>query len=173
MYNVRNKVIITFMNPIEIKNAALEFLTEPDRLTAVVGSCPPDGDVHVATVYYYVDSDCNFYFLTATNTQKYTNLRANPNAAIVVGFGPSYTTIQGRGATKLLEKSSEEENEAIAHIKKRLQNHEDETWPVFQLDAYERESIAVFQLTPDTLQLLNLEHNSGLAVTKEDVLQII
>ena len=71
------------------------------------------------------------------------------------------------------EKSSAEENEAIAHIKKRLQDHNDETWPVFQLDAYESEAIAVFKLTPQKLQLLNLEQSSGLAVTTEDVLQIL
>ena len=46
----------------EIKKTALDFLTEPARLTAVIGSCPPDGDTHVATVYYYVDNNFNFYF---------------------------------------------------------------------------------------------------------------
>jgi uncharacterized protein YhbP (UPF0306 family) len=139
----------------------------------VIGSCPSDGDTHVATVYYYVDDNFNFYFLTATNTRKYKNLLENPNAAIVVGFGPSQTTIQGQGTATLLEKASDEENNAIAQIKKQLQDHNNETWPVFQLDAYDNESIAVFKLVPQRLQLLNLESSSGLAVTKEDVLQII
>jgi len=161
------------MDSITIKTAALKFLNEPDRLTAVIGSCPSDGNTHVATVYYYVDNNFNFYFLTASNTQKYKNLLENPNAAIVVGFGPSRTTIQGQGTAALLEKGSDEENNAIAQIKKRLQEHNDETWPVFQLDAYASESIAVFKLTSDTLHLLNLEHSSGLAVTTEDVLQIL
>lgn len=165
--------IIFVVETTEIIKSALKFLTDPERLTAVVGSCPGDGDTHVAAVYYYVDDHFNFYFLTATHTRKYENLLDNQNAAIVVGFGPSYTTIQGQGVAQLLEKSSEEESEAIAHIKKRLQDHNNETWPVFQLDAYDRESIAVFKLIPDTLQLLNLEHQSGLAVTSENVLQII
>ena len=173
MYTVAIQGNYLFMDTSEIKKAAMAFLSEPDRLTAVVGSCPEDGDTHVATVYYYVDDQFQFYFLTATNTQKYRNLLANPNAAIVVGFGPSYTTIQGRGAAGLLTKASEEEQEAIAHIKKRLQDHNNETWPVFQLDAFAGESIAVFKLIPDQLQLLNLEESSGLAVTKENVLQIL
>lgn len=155
------------------KEAALTFLQQPDRLTAVIASCPGDGDTHAATVYYYVDSNFNFYFLTATNTKKYNNLLENPNAAIVVGFGPSYTTIQGQGVTQLLKKGSDEENQAIAHIKKRLQDHNNETWPVFQLDAYDSETIAVFRLIPDQLTLLNLEETSGLTITKEDVQQII
>jgi uncharacterized protein YhbP (UPF0306 family) len=157
----------------EIRKTALQFLTEPNQITAVIGSCPSDGDTHVATVYYYVDDNFNFYFLTATNTRKYKNLLENPNAAIVVGFGPSQTTIQGQGTATLLEKASDEENNAIAQIKKQLQDHNNETWPVFQLDAYDNESIAVFKLVPQRLQLLNLESSSGLAVTKEDVLQII
>lgn len=157
----------------QTKDAALKFLTEPDRLTAVIGSCPSDGNTHVATVYYYVDTNFNFYFLTATNTRKYKNLLENQNAAIVVGFGPSYTTIQGQGTATLLEKSSQEENDAIARIKKRLQDHNSEIWPVFQLDAYDKESIAVFKLIPDRLELLNLEQNNGLVVTGESILQIL
>ena len=161
------------MENTEIKKAALTFLTEPEQLTAVIGSCATDGDMHVATVYYYVDNDFCFYFLTATNTQKYKNLLENPNAAIVVGFGPSYTTIQGRGTTQLLTKSSKEENEAIAHIKNRLQEHANETWPIFQLDRYDSESIAVFKFLPDTLQLLNLEDSGDLVLTTENILQIL
>ena len=157
----------------QTKDAAYKFLIEPERLTAVIGSCPLDGNAHVATVYYHVDDNFNFYFLTATNTQKYANLQENSNAAIVVGFGPSYTTIQGQGTATLLEKASAEEANAIARIKKRLQDHNNETWPVFQLDAYNAESIAVFKLVPTTLQLLNLEHSSGLAITNENMLQII
>jgi nitroimidazol reductase NimA-like FMN-containing flavoprotein (pyridoxamine 5'-phosphate oxidase superfamily) len=157
----------------EIQKSALAFLTESDRLTAVVGSCSKDGNCHVATVYYFVDDNFNFYFLTATHSQKYTNLMENPNAALAVGFGPSQTTIQGQGTAVLLEKSSEAEKEAIAHIKQRLQNHENETWPIFQLDTYDSQAIAVFQFIPDTLQLLNLEHDGGLEITSEGVMQII
>jgi len=157
----------------EIKEAAYKFLLEKDRLTAVIGSCPKDGDTHVATIYYHVDENFNFFFLTATNTQKYNNLLENPNAAIVVGFGPSQTTIQGQGTAILLEKASEDENNAIARIKKRLQDSSNETWPVFQLSEYDKEAIAVFKFVPDKLQLLNLDSTSPLELTNEKVLQII
>jgi len=168
-----DKIITLRMERTEIQKNALTFLTQPNRLTAVIGSCPADGNCHVATVYYYVDEKFNFYFLTATHSQKYTNLLENKNAAIAVGFGPDQTTVQGQGAAILLEKASTEEKEAIAHIKQRLQNHEDETWPIFQLEAYERESIAVFKFIPDTLKLLNLEHDGGLDVTTHEVVQIL
>lgn len=161
------------MDSTEIKKAALNFLTQSQRLTAVVASSPRDGDTHAATVYYFVDDDLNFYFLTTNKTQKYRNLLENPNAAIVIGFGPDYTTVQGQGTTQLLEKSSEEENVAIAQIKKRLQDHNNETWPVFQLDEQESGGIAVFKFIPQTLKLLNLEPDNGLTVTTEEALELI
>jgi nitroimidazol reductase NimA-like FMN-containing flavoprotein (pyridoxamine 5'-phosphate oxidase superfamily) len=162
-----------FMDTQDIKNAAHTFLTEPDRLTAVIGSSASDGNVHVATVYYFVDDAFNFYFMTAARSEKYNNLCENKNAALVVGFGPSQTTIQGQGAAQLLEKGSDEELQAIAHLKARLQKHENETWPIFQLESFERESIAVFKFVPQKLQVLNLENESYFELTTENMLQIL
>jgi nitroimidazol reductase NimA-like FMN-containing flavoprotein (pyridoxamine 5'-phosphate oxidase superfamily) len=157
----------------ELKKNALEFLNEPKRITAVIGTSSLDNIPYTATVYYHVDDDFNFYFLTATGTQKYQNLQANPQAAITIGFGPSYTTMQGGGPVELLEKNSAEEKAAIAHLKERLQAHGNETWPIFQLDEFEGESIAVFKLNTLTLQLLNLEQGNDLAVTENDIQQIL
>ena len=157
----------------ELKTKALEFLNEPTRITAVIGTCSLDNIPYTATVYYWVDDEFNFYFLTATGTQKYENLQANPQAAITIGFGPSYTTMQGGGAVQELEKDSEEEKVVIAHLKKRLQEHGNQTWPIFQLDDFRGESIAVFKLNTLTLQLLNLEQGNDLAVTDNDIRQIL
>jgi len=156
-----------------IKDTTLNFLREKDRLTAVLATATMTGESHAAVVYYFVDEDFNFYFLTATNTKKHQNLLANPQSSIVIGFGPSQTTIQGNGTATLLEKASDEENHTIALIKKRLQDHNGETWPVFQLDTFDSESIAVFKFTPQSLHLLNLEQDNGLTVTTDDVHQII
>ena len=157
----------------ELKTKALEFLNEPTRITAVIGTCSLDNIPYTATVYYWVDDEFNFYFLTATGTQKYENLQANPQAAITIGFGPSYTTMQGGGPVQELEKGSEEEKIVIAHLKKRLQEHGNQTWPIFQLDDFRGESIAVFKLNTLTLQLLNLEQGNDLAVTDNDIRQIL
>ena len=157
----------------KLKTKALEFLSEPTRITAVIGTSSLDNIPYTATVYYHVDDEFNFYFLTATGTQKYLNLHANPQAAITIGFGPSYTTMQGGGPVQELAKGSEEEKLAIAHLKERLQKHGNDTWPIFQLDDFEGESIAVFKLNTLTLQLLNLEEGNDLAVTKDDIQQIL
>jgi len=157
----------------EIKKKALQFLNEPTRITAVIGTCSLDNIPYTATVYYHVDDEFNFYFLTATGTQKYQNLQVNPQASITIGFGPSYTTMQGGGPVQQLEKASEEEKTAIAYLKERLQNHGNETWPIFQLDDFEGESIAVFKLNTLALKLLNLDHDNGLIVTENDIQQIL
>jgi nitroimidazol reductase NimA-like FMN-containing flavoprotein (pyridoxamine 5'-phosphate oxidase superfamily) len=157
----------------ELKHEALDFLKEPTRITAVVGTCSLDNIPYTATVYYWVDDEFNFYFLTATGTQKYLNLQANPQAAITIGFGPSYTTMQGGGPVELLEKNSEEEKVAIAHLKKRLQEHGNKTWPIFKLDDFADESMAVFKINTITLQLLNLEKENDLEVTSDDIQQIL
>ena len=161
------------MDSTVIKDTAFAFLNDNEQLTAVIATTAPNNTSHAATIYYQIDDAFNFYFLTATNTEKYTNLLANSAASIVVGFGPSYTTIQGDGTATLIEKASEEENNAIARLKKRLQDHNNETWPIFQLDKFDQESIAVFKFTPHSLRLLNLEKNNGLTVTEEDVQHII
>jgi len=161
------------MEHTELKHQALEFLKEPKRITAVIGTCSLDNVPYTATVYFHVDDDFNFYFLTATGTQKFHNLQANPQASITIGFGPSYTTMQGGGSVELLEKNSEAEKLAITHLKKRLQEHDNETWPIFQLDDFVGESVAVFKLHTQTLQLLNLEQDNDLVVTKDDIKQIL
>lgn len=157
----------------ELKQHALEFLNDPTRITAVVGTCSLDNIPYTATIYYWVDDEFNFYFLTATGTKKYLHLQENPQAAITIGFGPSYTTIQGGGPVEKLEKNSEEEKTAIARLKERLQNHGNTTWPIFQLDDFVDESIVVFKLNTVTLEMLNLETTSDLGVTTKDIQQIL
>lgn len=172
MYNVSTLLIISMENNTH-KDTAINFLKERNRLTAVIATVSDDGSPHAAVIYYFVDEDFNFYFLTATNTRKYKHLLANPRASITTGFGPKYTTIQGDGTTALLTKGSDEENHAIALIKVRLQEHDNTTWPIFQLEEFEDESIAVFKFVPDSLQLLNLEQNNGLKFSTDDIQKII
>lgn len=155
-----------------LKDSALTFLREKDRITAVIATATSAGDPHAATIYYFVEDDFSFYFLTAANTEKYNNLLENPKASIAIGFGPSYVTIQGHGTATLLAKASDEENHAIALLKTRLFEVGD-TWPVFQLDAFDTEAIAVFKFIPDSLFLLNLERDNGLVVTTDDRHRII
>lgn len=160
------------MEKAQIKDDSLRFLRAKENITAVIATTSETAIPHAAVVYYFVDENFNFYFLTATASQKYKNLSANHQMAVAIGFGPKYVTIQGQGEATLLEKRSEEENQAIAKIYMRLEAN-DSTWPAFQLDKNDREQMAVFKFTPRSLTLLNLEPDNGLVVTNEDLLPII
>ena len=155
-----------------IQSAARDFLQNPNQLTAVIATSDRDGIPHAATVYYYLDRELTFYFLTATGTTKYDHLVTNPHTAIVVGTGPAEITIQGQGMSRLLKKGSNEEAVAMVKIKKRLTEH-DGTWPIFQVDQFDNESLAVFAFTPETLRLLNLDATSTLPQTVEEITNII
>ena len=55
---------IYFMKNLQIKKIALKFLQEKEHITAVVATATKDGTPHSAVVYYFVDENFNFYFLT-------------------------------------------------------------------------------------------------------------
>ncbi len=155
-----------------LKDVTLRFLSETTNITASLGTVSSEGAPHSAIVYFSIDENLHFYFLTAVDTQKYKNLLANPKASLALGSGPEYVTVQAQGQTALLEKGSEEEKIAIATIKKRLVENQ-QTWPIFQLSDYESEAVAVFKFTPSVLYFLNLDKNNGLPVTTEGLQQVI
>lgn len=63
----------------------------------VLSTVSPDGTPWGAAVYYIVDEDFNFFFVTRTKTIKYQNLDKNPFAAFTIADGPTQTTVQVSG----------------------------------------------------------------------------
>lgn len=155
-----------------LRTATFNFLTTNDQLTAVIASTTTDHKPHTNVVYYHIDQNFNVYFLTATTTQKYQNLCARPAAAFTIGFGPGHTTVQGSGEAALLEKGSMEEKTAITQISNRM-SEQDASWPVFQLEEYEDQAIAVFKITIEKLHVLNLEPTKELPLTMSNLQQVI
>ena len=158
------------MKNIKVRDFALKFLRE--SITAVVATSTTDGNPHAAVIYFYVDDDFNFYFLTAHNTRKYENLMQNPKISLTVGFGPPYITIQGRGKAELLENNSDEESAAIVKIDKRLYS-KDYRWPLFEISRFKNEKLYVFKIIPSELTLLNLDKDNNLTTYRDDFQKII
>ena len=153
------------MNDEQYKKAALKFLRE--NITAAIATSKDGTHLRAVTIYYDVDDDFNFYFLTAVNTGKYADLTENSNIGIAVGFGPPYITIQGGGVADLVESGSDEENEIIVNINKRLHPN-DYHWPLFQIPRFLNAEVAVFKMTPKWLVMLNLDKEGHLDSYKED-----
>lgn len=163
---------ITRMDQEAIKDNCLKFLQNEDHETAVLATASKDATPRAATIYYAVDEELNFYFLTATHTEKCKHLSENAKASLAIGFGPAYVTVQCQGEVQVFEKGSEEENFAISLIKSRMQER-GVTWPIFQLSQFDQESIVAYKFVPQTITLINLDETNGLPITKEGVVTVL
>ena len=69
-----------------------EFIkSQPVGILATVGL---EGKPHAAVIYYSVDDNFNFTFVTKRDTTKCKNLDINPNAMLVVYEARTQTTVQ-------------------------------------------------------------------------------
>lgn len=136
-----------------IKNDALTFLRE--NSTAVVATSFND-EPRASTVYYFVDDDFNFYFVTIRNTAKYMNIHLNPKAAIVVGTGPEHISVQAHGiAVPVLD---ETERKRILHEFSELRAHEHiKLWPIEEMHNFKDRNKEVFKVMPQALHYMNLD----------------
>ncbi len=63
----------------------------------VLATASKDGIPHAATVYFAIDVDLNFYFITREGTTKQKNLSANPNVSLAVFDAATQSTVQAQG----------------------------------------------------------------------------
>jgi uncharacterized pyridoxamine 5'-phosphate oxidase family protein len=66
----------------------------------VLSTATKDGKPHAATVYFAIDIDLNFYFITREGTTKQKNLSDNPSAAIAVFDPKTQSTVQVQGTAR-------------------------------------------------------------------------
>ena len=137
-----------------VQKEVLQFLR--DNSTAVVATCYDDVP-YGATVYFVVDNDFNFYFITRHNSNKYLNIHRNSKVAMVIGFGPEATTAQIEGAGELITDIDD-----AADIKERIQEHlgNDFThhWPIEEITRYMDRKPALFKVTPSKILFTNLDN---------------
>jgi uncharacterized protein YhbP (UPF0306 family) len=136
----------------EIKADALKFLNESS--TCVVATT--DGmSPRAATVYYVVDSDFNFYFITKPNTSHAKNIAANPNVALVVGTGPEHITVQVKGTASVIE--GEECDRAVGCLMDMFARESVKTRPVVDVYKFKDKEEVVIKVVPSELSYLNLD----------------
>lgn len=77
------------------KSEAYEFLkTIP---LAVFGTVSNENTPHLTTLFYIVDKDLNFYFISRSQTAKIDNIKRGSKVSIVVSDRRSFTTVQAQG----------------------------------------------------------------------------
>lgn len=77
------------------------FLTS--RPLGVLATADTTGMPHAAAIYFSVDDEFNMFFMTKKDTTKYTNLKQNPRAMVVVYEALSQSTVQFRGVAEEIE----------------------------------------------------------------------
>lgn len=113
-------------------------------------------DPRASTVYFHVDEDLNFYFVTKRKTSKYLNAELNPNAAIVVGTGPEHISVQAHGKIELIV-NDEEKNRILNLIVGKQNLKGVKLWPVDELRNLEGSHKVIFKITPDEMFYMNLD----------------
>ncbi len=63
----------------------------------ILSTVDSDGSPWGAAIYYVVDKDFKFYFVTRAETYKYQNLDKNPFAALTIADSGTQTTVQLSG----------------------------------------------------------------------------
>lgn len=153
----------------QIRQDVYKFLLE--NSTAVVATSFKN-DPRASTVYFHVDGEFNFYFVTKRKTSKYINAEMNPNAAIVVGMGPEHISVQAHGRIDLIV--NDDEREKILDLivgKQKLLGVK--IWPIDELKNLEESHKVIFKITPDEMFYMNLDSSTHKETIKDVHMKII
>ena len=149
----------------ETREGALKFLQ--DNRTMVVASVSSDGEPQASTVYYIVDDEFNFYFITFNGSKKCENLKANGKVSFVVGFGPRPLTVQGGGKAVLID---DKEAKVFLELVEKTHAINPYEWPVLELA---KEGFCTFKIIPSWLVWLNFDSEEHLKASGDKFQKII
>ena len=156
------------MADIVIKNKFLTFLRS--KSVGVISTVSSSNQPMSATIYFSVDKDLNFYFMTKSFTRKYQNLLHNNQVALLVGTEniPTIAQIQGT-AEKIVNKE-----EFALHFKelKDILSSNEFVGPLFEIVKNaegEQNEIYLFKIIPSWIRWLDLREG----VDHNDFIQIL
>ena len=155
----------------KIQKLALEFLK--DHKTAVVATASRGGEPQAATVFYAIDDDFTFNFITDKISRKFKNLKENPHVAVVVGTGEDVRTVQCGGHVETVDylKDTDRAEGIIRKVIENIKLHSDPpAWPVLINPSVE---FGIFILKPSWMVFLNLEIQKNGDTTPYDYLKVL
>lgn len=89
----------------KIAQQLLQFLRSHD--VAALATITDGTKVHATTIFYYVEDDFKFYFLTRNATLKYSNLNTHGVVGLVVTDPVTLQTVQVEGTAKEVDYAKE------------------------------------------------------------------
>src|SRR3990167_9696266 len=70
---------------------------------AIVATASRRGEPQASTLFYAIDDDFTFNFITDNKSRKWKNLKENPHVALVIGTGPDVMTVQCGGHVEIVD----------------------------------------------------------------------
>lgn len=141
---------------LKVKKMALEFLKA--NKTAILATSSRAGNPQAAVLFYAIDDDFTFNFITDNKSVKFLNLKENPHVSIVVGAGPEITTIQCGGHAEIVDyiKELRRAERIIRNVHENSRLHGGPpALPILMNPGVE---LGVFVVKPEWMTMLNLEY---------------
>lgn len=134
----------------DTRKTAHEFLKANPM--AIISTASSEGEPWGSAVYYYVDEDLNFYFITRANTKKYDNIQQNMQAAITIADQATQTTVQASGTISLVP--AEEYMSVLFDKFEEIKKVNDKYWAP-PIEKIHEGNYIPLKLTPTKLQYAN------------------
>jgi general stress protein 26 len=135
----------------EIKTKCMEFLQ--NKMTAVIATVTTANTPAASTIYFIIDEQFNFYFMTKKFTKKVESLETNQEVAMVIGYDNDPVTVQVHGTAEQITDAEEYARRLKELEKKFFRNAY--VAPLFQLSEQERD-LLIYKITPVWLRWLDL-----------------
>ena len=149
----------------EIQKEARDFLLS--NVTSAVATVSREGIPYVSTMYFCIDEDFNFYFLTSAHSRKLKDIEVNNNIAVVVGFGPKTITVQAGGTAEVV---IDQDEMFMNNIFKKIKFSNLDQWPVLHL---EKEGIVILKLNTTWMTLLNFDKEGHPKTFSHEIQKVI
>ncbi len=117
---------------------------------AVVSTVNFSGKPEAAFIYYTLDEESNFYFITKNQTRKAKNLEINKSVAIVISDEELMQTLQMEGTASLVEDSKLTIHIMNTWLERNITNKENWPPPLFKLN---KGSLLIFKVKIDWTHL--------------------
>lgn len=160
-------ILIDMPEKLNTKENVYKFLQS--HVVGVLSTVSPDGVPYGSPIYYIVDEELNFFFVTKSGTKKSENMQENEKVALTIVAPSLPITIQVRG-------NAVETNDVAMYTKMAEMNAEEKGgfhWPPPIHKLHHSGDLLMYKLTPTWLRVGDFSESQDMTDTKEDIFYLI
>ena len=136
------------------KKEIINFLNE--NATMALSTVGKDGYPRATTLFYDVDDDLNFYFVSCVKSQKAKNIYTNNKVALVIGTEKEEINIQVVGKAREI-KPKDERHQWFLKLATKIARGKEIWPPIFYTEGADH---MIFKVVPSSVQYLDLTNPS-------------